>query len=657
MRIYNIRDIISEKVEPQIIGNKAYGLGILSNKNIKIADGFVIPVDFFYECVKYNNAEKYLKNIKDKNNVSQFREIIKTFIIPKKIWSIIEENTTQIGYPVIARSSSTNEDCANSTMAGMYLSIGEINTLEHLKNSILDVWASAYYNYFSINTPIAIIIQRYFKSELGGVIFSKHPIGKDCYYGEYSMKGAEDVVDGKCNYSFEITEGNNLVNSDSYLKNYSNELGNIVKKIKEYFQCEVDIEWLIYKTQIVVLQARPITTYIHKKNINKFCIIDVDDRETLCTVDMSKFYSKYMKWFDKRDRLRKICINNNIDIPIVKYVFYNNDNLDLNQLYSVFKRAKILKIENNDKVRTRKKEELGTYLREICSTPCHNINIVRIQEITSTEYCGNACMTNEGYIYIECMPGGFGGFLSGELDFSKYLIDSEGNILSENILIYNYIWKIDQRTGRFVKSKLNNGMTGSINDFLIKKVVYMVQVLNKVYKNIKIEFETEGENVFFNDATFEKKSVSSDNISYGILSTGDFYGKVDIISEDTIKLLKEEVGSRSVIAESEFINKSRKYLEHIHINNGQKKVMVAPYPDPCLSALVDCYEGFIFERGGLLSHMAIILREKRKPAIIKKDLGELKNGVYVEIKDGMVKILKGDKGENAPEGTIIGIRE
>lgn len=166
LEIYNIKNIIKDKVDAKIIGNKAYNLGRLYSKNIEVADGFVIPVDFFYECVKYNGAERYMKNTKDKNNISQFREMIKTFTIPDEIWSMVEENIMEIGYPVIVRSSSINEDCGNSSMAGMFMSVSDVNDAEDLKKSILDVWASAYYNYFSINEPIAIIIQKYFKAEL-----------------------------------------------------------------------------------------------------------------------------------------------------------------------------------------------------------------------------------------------------------------------------------------------------------------------------------------------------------------------------------------------------------------------------------------------------------------------------------------------------------
>lgn len=54
---------------------------------------------------------------------------------------------------------------------------------------------------------------------------------------------------------------------------------------------------------------------MRKEKIKEFRIIDVDDSDALNVVDMSGFYHRYMKWYDKRKMLREVCKSNNVRVP------------------------------------------------------------------------------------------------------------------------------------------------------------------------------------------------------------------------------------------------------------------------------------------------------------------------------------------------------
>lgn len=248
MNIINLKDIIGSGADKNAVGNKAYNLAILNNIGVPVAEGFVITVDTFIQIVIANNAIDELNNINNinyRNNVAKFRERIKTFHIPTDIFSEIKTKISDFGYPVIVRSSSHNEDSKESSMAGLYLSVGNVREEQELEQAILEVWASAYYNKFTHHEPIAVVIQKYYEAEAGGVIFSQNPIEGENYYGEYSLKGAEQVVDGMDNGEFELTADGDLLCNESILKNQSIKLANYIKIIKEEFKCEVDVEWLI----------------------------------------------------------------------------------------------------------------------------------------------------------------------------------------------------------------------------------------------------------------------------------------------------------------------------------------------------------------------------------------------------------------------------
>ena len=69
-------------------------------------------------------------------------------------------------------------------------------------------------------------------------------------------------------------------------------------------------------------------------------------------------------------------------------------------------------------------------------------------------------------------------------------------------------------------------------------------------------------------------------------------------------------------------------------------IIVCEYPNEKLSVLLDTAKGFIFERGSLLCHFAIILRERKIPAVIVPNaLSVFKEGQMVEIQNDKVTVL------------------
>jgi phosphohistidine swiveling domain-containing protein len=72
-------------------------------------------------------------------------------------------------------------------------------------------------------------------------------------------------------------------------------------------------------------------------------------------------------------------------------------------------------------------------------------------------------------------------------------------------------------------------------------------------------------------------------------------------------------------------------------STSQATIVVAPYPSLSLLPLIPHVAGFIFERGSLLNHTAIALREQGCPALIVKDaLSLIAEGQRVTIQpDGL----------------------
>jgi phosphohistidine swiveling domain-containing protein len=60
-------------------------------------------------------------------------------------------------------------------------------------------------------------------------------------------------------------------------------------------------------------------------------------------------------------------------------------------------------------------------------------------------------------------------------------------------------------------------------------------------------------------------------------------------------------------------------------------VLVAPYPDLSLAALMEHVSGFLFEGGAILSHLGIILREARVPSQVTAAAAAVRTGDLVAI--------------------------
>lgn len=615
------------RVDCQEVGNKAYNLLRIKESGFQVAEGFILPIPCFYEVVSFNQAMEQLKSLKKTNDKVRFRERIRTFSFPKELWLEVMHFVAQIGFPLIVRSSSTFEDGTKSSMAGMFLSVSNVENEEELKKAILDVWGSAFYNRDHEHQPLAILIQSYHEAIIGGVLFSKSPYGGNSFYGEYSEGGAEKTVDGKQNVSFELErDGTTTV----ALAGYGEKLADTIVSLREEFQTEVDMEWLIDDQGLWILQVRPITTLLQRKKVHEFLIVDAEDEQALEQIDFEEFHTRYMKWYDKHMRLRKLCKRNGIRVPVVAYVFYQAGNLRISDLMAYFEGVTIFKVESKFGIRTIRKTQLESVLLDLCEKEPASTMIVRIQEITLIQACGNACMVGD-QIYIECMPGGFRGFLTGELDFSRYLVDSEYKILQKNILRYSKVYRFQETTNQFEQVRLLEPVDGELEKAVIADIVDMVCALEQELPNAKLEFEVANHHAYLNDATLEGRDLIFSDTSRRVLSKGDFEGYLVKMEDEVLDEMRQQLGSRSVVAEGEFLLRQEEFRKKYEFLKGGKYILAVSYPDPCLSVLLPFYEGFIFARGGLLSHLAIILREEGKPAIIDEKILEKENGVYIRV--------------------------
>lgn len=221
----------------EVVGNKAYNLALLSKK----VEGLNLPKS----VVLRSDTRKDLTTAKKE---------------------LTDFTATNIGYPLIARSSTTVEDSSDS-FAGLFLSI-VCRDENELLLAIDDVLASPFtdevikYCEFKNIDPTkiktAVLIQQYINPDVSGVMFTKHPLSNDnsIILTEYKEKTNDAVTAGTAiPHSMEIKKDTSVPYESLF-----EHLRCIALSAEEAFGYPLDIEWILSEDKVWIVQVRQITT-------------------------------------------------------------------------------------------------------------------------------------------------------------------------------------------------------------------------------------------------------------------------------------------------------------------------------------------------------------------------------------------------------------
>jgi phosphohistidine swiveling domain-containing protein len=159
------------------------------------------------------------------------------------------------------RSNMSTEDAQNSSMAGQFLTILDIE-IQDLADSVLQVIQSGFEKGLKM-AQIGVIVQEYITADISGVCFTTDPQNYFRVLFEYHSGAGEALVSGKITpnqksfSSFEIKQG--------VLKKYDFPLSlsqtQAFLNLEKIIGCPQDIEWVLSQNQLYFLQSRTITSW------------------------------------------------------------------------------------------------------------------------------------------------------------------------------------------------------------------------------------------------------------------------------------------------------------------------------------------------------------------------------------------------------------
>ena len=291
--IYNIGDGKMSKSE---VGNKAFMLDFLKQKQFNIMDGFVISKKYFDKwIIVLRNNNDFIKLI---NNNLDYNAENFNFELNKYIGDLIWDNDMeksisgflerfQRDQMFIVRSSSNYEDGLKKSFAGMYESVLNVNRntiVKAIKYCFMSSFSQNVINYkkdggFELfDSDISIIVQKQLDAEKTGIVFTLNPYNndQDSIVINLCMGKLDKLVSGKISTeTYEINKLLPIYSDNNICTKY--EMTRIVfqaMQIEKELNYFIDIEFAIKDNDIVIFQVRPIATYYSLSNEMKTDILE-----------------------------------------------------------------------------------------------------------------------------------------------------------------------------------------------------------------------------------------------------------------------------------------------------------------------------------------------------------------------------------------------
>jgi pyruvate,water dikinase len=297
----------------ETVGGKGMSLSKMLVSGLPVPDGFHITTGAYRCFVSENSLEKPIRNILANVNAAEpaalesaSQSIYRLFengVIPSGVKEAIVKAYADLhGACVAVRSSATAEDLPDASFAGQqetYLNLhGEMEVLDGVKKCWASLWTARAIAYRiknkidSSSIALAVVVQKLIAADAAGVMFTVNPvngrrdeilINAAWGLGEALVSGLvtpDTVAVRKASEAIicrEIAEkrlmtvrteqgtketpvSDAIKRKPVLTKKAIHELIRLGTSIEQLYKIPMDVEWVVEKGNIFIVQARPITT-------------------------------------------------------------------------------------------------------------------------------------------------------------------------------------------------------------------------------------------------------------------------------------------------------------------------------------------------------------------------------------------------------------
>ncbi len=306
-----------DKDDGDMVGGKGANLGEMASFGIPVPRGFIVTSRAYFHFLEENKLRFKIKEILKKTKLDEpqsfqtvsekIQKLILKGKMPKEISQGIIKNYLQLGkrlrHPLVAiRSSATAEDLPTASFAGQQETFLNVKGEANVVDKVRACWASLFEpraifyrqekGFDHLKIGIAVPVQEMVPADISGVMFTIDPVTneKNRILIEAIYGLGEYIVQGKVSPDQYLVEKNSLEILSRHLEKQIVqlikvgrfnkkrpvpkrlqtkrkltdkqivELAQWGKKIHQHYFFPQDIEWVIYKGRIWIVQTRPVTT-------------------------------------------------------------------------------------------------------------------------------------------------------------------------------------------------------------------------------------------------------------------------------------------------------------------------------------------------------------------------------------------------------------
>jgi phosphohistidine swiveling domain-containing protein len=675
------------RVDARLAGGKAATIARLQGAGLPVAPGFCLTTEAARHFLACNGAADRLDRLVKDIDVSghelsrlslALTEIYRDGVFPGDLAGAVEQAAGELtGHRtarrlVVVRSSGTAEDGATASAAGVHLSRTGVAP-DGILEAVRDVWASLYglpalYYRRRSGVPTAgaemgVLVQLQLRPAALGVLFTRDPGGGDGGLLEWcdGDPAAESVMDGAAPRGrIRLTAGLGAQIGDAEFPGWLEHLIPLGHRVEELLGGAADIEWAHTGEELFLLQARPITTLPNRVAGAPFQIVPAD-RYASGDFDLRGCAGLHAQWRRKHAAMRNLAQRAGVDVAACFLVSYTTPvvpEVVAGLMPSL--RTPYVFLDVSDELRSIvvPVEELSKHLRLLCGS--EDASVVRVRECYTEHASLLSGVVADGSVLIEHTPGGIKGLIRGLSSANQYLVDARGQVELAREVRGRDEFLFDARTRAFVRAVATDSTVDDpapgIGAEMLRTVAAFTRRATSPGRLVHLEWSvSRGVPHLLDHSVEESATPPAVHGGREIMSAGSARGTAFVIGDiRPLEYVSDgnlvSVGSVApAVHEDDAV---RDLMTSLRARAGQGPIIVvAARPVTALALVVSEVDGFVFEDGALLSHLAILIREAGKPAVLVRDATTLiPDGAHVALEpDGSVEVAVPDKDGGTPD--------
>lgn len=630
---------LDEEQEPSSVGNKFAGLARVTHM-APVPPAYCIPSDWF--ATSLGNARMAQLNALFDDLAATLGNEIST--AAPKIASMLhgltldekmrEEivgivNRIRAHRPtrgVAVRSSTTVEDGTEHSHAGLYESYLNLHDIAEIEAAVISCWKSFYApravlgriraGDLSPQPRIAVIIQEMVDAQIAGVAITQGDltiIDATHGTGDSLVSGLADAI------HLELEPG-------AEAESPYGDVRRLATLLRADAETDLDIEWAFDGVTVFLLQARPVTAMLARQKADgpvfSHAQLYFDDTipPDLPLGTCAELYTAYTA---KRAPLYRLAANSGIPVGGGWVVALNGDALaDETRQPSWWRELDgkvVLDLGANLRQHIMPASELQGFVSDALNTTADSrtVHTLIIREFVQGDAGIISHRTASGETIVEYAAQGLLAMNRGLTDPSRLTIP-EGY----------------EKDGH-ITEPLPAGWTRET----VTQISAFTRTLDDRFPGGYAEWVLVGDVPRFVDVSVPDHDAQITSSTGTTMSPGTAQGPL-LILDDTEELLRLSVAPivsvnfRADAPESAFVRDLTDRIRALPT----KPILWARRPYVILSLIIDEVGGFVFNGGSTLCHLAILLREASKPAVVTSEDVSADHGKNILIADGTIHI-------------------